>query len=301
MSEKSGYLRHFHACNRHNMGHFRPFYVDGHNYGWVCEDLAKSLPHDIAGIIPCGDGITFANSITDFATRSGVFAEATNHISKVRNKPIRNEMYPLVLQWGDAPLAQLDRVAVPWFGVRAFGVHVNGFVRKKDGIYIWVGERALDRRVDPGKLDNMIGGGQPIGLSIRENLRKEAMEEAGIVPALIDTAKHVRTMRYRLERNSGLRNDTLFIFDLELAEDFVPQNTDNEVAAFHLLPAAEVATIIHDTDHFKFNCNMVIVDFLVRHGHIGPTHPEYQALMSFLERDKAEHMAITSRADLPSA
>ena len=282
MLNKSGYLRHFHACNRHNMGHFRPFYVDGLNYGWVGKELAEELPQSVSGIVPCGDGIALAENLTGFAARSEVLAEAATHISNLRHKKIRNEMYPLVLAWGDEPLAQIDRVAVPWFGIRAFGVHVNGFVRKKDGIYIWVGERALDRRVDPGKLDNMIGGGQPIGLSIRENLRKEAMEEAGIAPAFIDTAKHVRTMRYRMERHGGLRNDTLFIFDLELSENFVPQNTDNEVAAFHLLPAQEVADIVHDTDHFKFNCNIVITDFMVRHGLLGKEHPEYKEIIGFL-------------------
>ena len=293
------FLDHIARCNNADLGQFEPWFIGATRAGFIHRDFAAR-----PDLFARRDGAWHLAPGLDTPDRRTAAVRAFLLALRERGQfgnLWREEPYAVTWVFTDPPLMTMERAAVPWFGVRAFGVHVNGFVRKKDGIYIWVGERALDRRVDPGKLDNMIGGGQPIGLSIRENLRKEAMEEAGIVPALIDTAKHVRTMRYRLERNSGLRNDTLFIFDLELAEDFVPQNTDNEVAAFHLLPAAEVATIIHDTDHFKFNCNMVIVDFLVRHGHIGPTHPEYQALMSFLERDKAEHMAITSRADLPSA
>jgi hypothetical protein len=51
-----------------------------------------------------------------------------------------------------------------------------------------------------------------------------------------------------------------------------------------LLPIAEVMAIVHDSDQFKLNCNLVIVDFLIRHGLIGPEHEEYLALSSGLRQ-----------------
>jgi 8-oxo-dGTP pyrophosphatase MutT (NUDIX family) len=194
-------------------------------------------------------------------------------------------MYPVIENWGDAPLAQIDRSAVPWFGVKGFGIHVNGFVRKPDGIYLWIAERAADRQVDPGKLDNLIGGGQPIGLTLEDNLCKEAHEEAGIAAPLARTAKPVRIIGYLVERMHGLRNDVLFVYDLELPETFAPRNTDGEVAAFALTPLAEAAALVRHSDRFKFNCNLVVTDFLVRHGFIGPGDGEYAEIVEFLEKD----------------
>ncbi|MFN2169608.1 MAG: DUF4743 domain-containing protein, partial [Anaerolineae bacterium] len=54
-----------------------------------------------------------------------------------------------------------------------------------------------------------------------------------------------------------------------------PRCTDGEVDAFYRLPVAEVARLVSDTDEFKLNCNLVIIDFLVRHGMISQDDPDY--------------------------
>ena len=35
---------------------------------------------------------------------------------------------------------------------------------------------------------------------------------------------------------------------------------------------------------FKFNCNLVLIDFFVRHGLIGPEDPDYVAICRGLRR-----------------
>jgi hypothetical protein len=50
---------------------------------------------------------------------------------------------------------------------------------------------------------------------------------------------------------------------------------DGEVEGFELLALAEVAALVRDTTALKPNCNLVVLDFLVRHGVVGPEHPEY--------------------------
>ena len=49
------------------------------------------------------------------------------------------------------------------------------------------------------------------------------------------------------------------------------------------MPIAEVAEIVRGSrDVFKFNCSLVVIDFLIRHGQIGPEHPEYFYLVTGL-------------------
>ena len=57
---------------------------------------------------------------------------------------------------------------------------------------------------------------------------------------------------------------------------------DGEVESFQRLPVAEVADIIQHSDSFKDNCNLVIIDFLIRHGHLQPEQAGYLELLSGL-------------------
>ncbi len=76
-----------------------------------------------------------------------------------------------------------------------------------------------------------------------------------------------------------LKPDVQFCFDLELPDGFTPHNTDGEIESFHLWPVKEFAEKVCDTDEFKFNCNLVAIDFLIRHGVITPDNtPDYLAL-----------------------
>ncbi len=273
-----GYLRHFAACNKHDLSHFVPFFIEGKRYGWIKKENASILSSKTKLFDAHGDGLSLPSKFTGFKDRSNALMEATLVLCEHIGKPLRNEMYPVVENFEDEPLAQLDRVAVPWFGIRAWGIHVNGYVRKDDALYLWIGKRADNRQVEPGKLDNMIGGGNPIGISVEQNLCKEAKEEAGMDASLALTAKRIGTLNYKLELPDGLRADSLFIFDLDLPETFTPTNTDGEVAEFKLMPISEVAKIIRETGNFKFNCGMIVADFLMRCGFIPPEHPEYNAI-----------------------
>lgn len=52
--------------------------------------------------------------------------------------------------------------------------------------------------------------------------------------------------------------------------------------SFQLMPVEEVAELVRDTTEFKDNCNLVIIDFLIRHGIIKPDQPDYLALLTGL-------------------
>lgn len=203
----------------------------------------------------------------DAAARSAALATTAARLQQAgRLAAPRGELYAVGRDFAAPALAAIDRSAVEWFGVRPYGVHLNGWMRRGSDLLLWIAERARGRLSYPGRLDNMVAGGQPLGLSLRQNLCKEAWEEAGMPVALARRAVPAGCITYVHEHDAGLKPDTLFCFDLEVPRDFVPRGTDGEVAAFHLLPLPEVLAIVRDTRRFKPNCNLVVLDFALRHG-----------------------------------
>jgi hypothetical protein len=182
----------------------------------------------------------------------------------------------------DGPaLARIDRGAIPSFGIQAVGVHVNGLVRQADGLHLWVARRAMNKLLDPGKLDHIVAGGVPAGLDVVETLVKEAGEEAAIPPERAAAAVHAGVIGYAMERAEGLRRDWLHCYDLMLPADFTPEAVDGEVEAFELWPLPRVFETVRDTDDFKFNVNLVLIDLFIRHGVI--TGAEAVSLRAELE------------------
>mmetsp|Transcript_36307 Transcript_36307/g.102305 ORF Transcript_36307/g.102305 Transcript_36307/m.102305 type:complete len:188 (+) Transcript_36307:1-564(+) len=181
----------------------------------------------------------------------------------------------------------MERAAVPYFGVKAYGVHVCAFVRPGDGgeggMKMWVARRSRDKPTWPGMLDHLVAGGQPHGLSPGENVIKECFEEAGVPEGLARRARPAGAVSYEQLQEAGLKRDVLFCYDLELPPDFVPTAVDGEVESFMLWDVERVKDAVAGTDDFKPNCNLVILDFLVRHGFIAPeSDPEYLGLVQGL-------------------
>ncbi len=286
MTDPSGFMRHVRACTHHNLSLLMPFVVGGLSVGWVRREIGLFLGQE-EGFVLQDDRLILAPPHDALEPRTVALWKASCLLSDFHGVPLHGEIYPVLQKWGDEPLARIDRAAIPWFGVRGHGVHVNGYVRRADGLHLWIAERAKDRRVDPGKLDNMIGGGLPLGLSIEANLAKEAWEEAGLSAAIVKSACAVGALSYKVEKMKGLRNDTLFIFDLEMEEGVIPSNTDGEVERFTLMPAQEVLALVRETDRFKFNCNLVLIDFFLRHTMIAPNDPEYVSLQTAMDGIRA--------------
>ena len=196
----------------------------------------------------------------------------------------RNETFDVAPRWGERPIFRLDRGAVPFFGVRAYGVHLNGYRRDGDKYSLWIGRRASNKQVAPGKLDNIVAGGIGNGYGAAATLAKEAEEEAAIPTALIACAVPVGALSYRMETKIGIRDDVMFVYDLEVPPEFVPANSDGEIAGFELMKLTDILDRVRATTDFKFNVNLVILDFAVRHGVLRPDDPEYLDVANGLHR-----------------
>jgi len=282
-------------CTAHDLSGCVPFQVDGATVGWVREDIAERVTARRDGAppptlelrdTPTDDGVqaalTFRGGLADFDSRSDAMSRVVADLQEQQLVPrFGHELYPVVIRYGATPHFQLERAAMPTFGCRSFGVHMHGYVRRADGLHMWIARRSRTKGTFPGMLDNIVAGGQPIGLSRRQNLVKECAEEADIPEALAMQAVRTGAISYRMAVDRGLRNDTLFLYDLELPDDFRPRNTDGEVESFELWPIARVMERIASAPDFKFNCNLTILDFLLRHGCLDD-HPEGDAVRAAL-------------------
>ena len=172
---------------------------------------------------------------------------------------------------GSPVLATIDRGALPAFGIGAVGVHLNALVHRPEGLHLWVARRAKDKLLDPGKLDHLVAGGVPAGLTPAQTLAKEAEEEAGLDAPLLRDAVHVATIDYAMARPEGLRRDRLHCYDVALSPSFTPEARDGEVEAFELWPLPHVLDRVRHSDDFKFNVNLVLIDLFQRQGLLGPS------------------------------
>ncbi len=76
----------------------------------------------------------------------------------------------------------------------------------------------------------------------------------------------------------------MFVYDLAVPPDFTPHNRDGEIVRFELMPVEIVLDRIRTTEDFKFNVNLVILDFALRHGLLKPDEPGYLDVANGLHR-----------------
>ena len=278
------FLDRINACNRYDLSGFVPFKADRQIIGWMKSSFSKRLAEYPSVFIVEEDGVCFAPEHATADLRSAVLAEIVpDWAAEGLIHKLREEIYPVRLAWSSPDYFRLDRALVPLFGVRAYGVHVNGFIRRADDFHLWIGRRSASYTVEPGKLDNIVAGGQPAALSIMDNLVKECSEEANMSADLALRAQSAGTVSYCFESETGLKLDTPFCYDLEVPDDFLPMNQDGEIEDFRLMLLKEALALIEEGNSFKFNVSLVILDFAVRHGVLTPDNePDYEAILAGL-------------------
>lgn len=268
-------------CSVFDPAAYIPFLVDDEGVGLVRREFAALLGEFNDVFEVAGDGVRLAEGLAGAGARTRAVDRALRQLAaRGIITGWRDEPYSVAAAPDEPALFQMERAGIPKFGIWASGVHVNGFVRERGELSMWIGRRSPDKHTAPNKLDQIVAGGRPADLTVRETVLKEGEEEANIDGALAARAVPVGAISYRTERREGLRRDVLYVFDLELPRDFVPVNHDGEIAEFQLWPIRRVLETVRDTDDFKFNCALVITDFLIRHGLLDPDNdPDYLTLV----------------------
>ena len=190
----------------------------------------------------------------------------------------RDETYPvLALDDGPAPalgdnaaapplLASIERAAARFWGTLSFGAHCNGWVAGASGrpAALWIARRSFTKPTDPGLLDNLIGGGVPLGQSPATTVVREGWEEAGLTPPQMAGLQPGRRFGVLRDVPEGLQRELISVFDLALPPGLVPHNQDGEVHSLALLPVAEALAHAAAGD-MTVDAALVTLDFALRH------------------------------------
>lgn len=192
----------------------------------------------------------------------------------------RDELYPISHGFYRDPVFHMERAATPLLGTIDYGVHINGLVFEGNEPLMWMARRAPTKSKHPNMLDHIVAGGQPVGISLMDNVVKECTEEAGIPEDLtragICPAGAISYRTY-VPSKDAVSRAVLFCYDLLLPSDFQPVPTDGEVEEFFLWDMDQVkASLARDyPDPIKPNCYPVIIDCLIRRGFVSPEAPGY--------------------------
>jgi 8-oxo-dGTP pyrophosphatase MutT (NUDIX family) len=127
---------------------------------------------------------------------------------------------------------------------------------------------------------------------------KESWEEAGIPRVLARAATPVGALHICREQPDGLQHETIFVHDLWLATEFVPDPQDGEAVLHRRVEFAEAARLIAlaaGPDVVTAEASLVIVDCLLRHGALDPDAPDFLALAALRHGSMAACQALGSR------
>lgn len=246
---------------------FLPIRVQEKRFGWVRPEFASVLARhpDVFRVEP--ERVAVVDVLDTPQQRSDAIGRV---LASLRDEGLvsgwRNEDYEVFAVASGEPLFRIERAAIKRFGIRGRATHVNGLVETPHGVQMWVARRAESKQTDPGKLDNLVGGGIAWGLDAWETLIKEAREEAGVPAFLAREAKPRDTLEFDYIVADGLDSNEVEAFDLFLPSIFRPKNEDGEVAGFELLPLEEVRSRLDVPNLFTVDAALVALRCLERHG-----------------------------------
>ena len=181
----------------------------------------------------------------------------------------RDERYAVARHFADAPLFTLERAAARYFGIQTYAAHGNGVQSTPTGPALWFARRSPSKPIDPGLLDNLVGGGIAAGESPDETLVREAWEEAGIDVTLARHARPAGALRVERAVVEGFQREVVFVYDLPLPDGFVPANQDGEAVEHRCVDTRQALRLIgHEDgpDRVTVDASFVVLDWLARHG-----------------------------------
>lgn len=279
----------------HGTSHWRLVAHDNALLGYVIPATAEKLAvPELAEFFTVESGsIQMKASLASFETRNDVFrriGEAWRQNDAALAAGWRNELYAVYNPPGE-PYFLVERAVSVLLGVVTYGVHCNGYIPAEISpdreLKLWIPRRAKDKPTYPGKLDNTVAGGLGWPLGIEENLVKECYEEAGLdeqwVLARASLAGVVSYMVQPDGPKGHVQPEVEYIYDLKFDNETVPRPVDGESEDFVLMGVAEVKRRM-EAREFKPNCALVVLDFLIRHGAVGPDTPGFLELVARMHR-----------------
>lgn len=266
----------------------RPLLVAGTSIGLLDAPRAEHLRRFPKVFTVAGTHVAIVNALQNPAARSAAMDTVARALAADGLLTRwRDERYAIAADSRSAPLFLLERAAARYFGVHTYAVHVNGFAA--DGC-LWVARRSVRKAIDPGQLDNLVGGGVAHDQSAGQTLIKESWEEAGIDAATAARAAPTPTLHTRRLGGDGVQRETIFAYDLALPRDFVPANQDGEAGGHRLLGLVDAAALLAHAsgpDHMTVDASLVTFDALLRRRIFSADDPHALAIAALSQRGGA--------------
>lgn len=266
---------------------YRPLVVGGVPLGLLDDARATRLAQ-FDSLRVTSEAITLDAALASCDARSAALENIALALRAEGALPAwRDERFAVAPEFGEAPLFLIERGAARYFGVRTWAAHVNGIVHRQAGAQMWLARRSPQKAVDPGLLDNLVGGGIAAGFRADQTVVKEAWEEAGIPAPLARAARPAGVVHSRKPTVDGLQRETIFVHDLALPPDFIPANQDGEAVEHRLVGLDAAARMIAQPagpDEVTLDASLVVLDYLVRNGTLQPDQPGYCNLAALLHR-----------------
>jgi len=121
---------------------------------------------------------------------------------------------------------------------------------------VWVQRRALDKAVDPGMLDTLVGGLAAFGESTHDTLERETWEEAGLRLSDLRGLRDIGRLVVKRPVSDGYMVEHIEMFSAELPAGVAPQNQDGEVMGFECLDVEALLAGMR-ADQFTFEATLI--------------------------------------------
>lgn len=247
-----------------------PLVVEGQVAGRLTTERVRRIARFDRIFHADADRVVLSTSPDTPLVRSTALAEVTRTLaSEGALTAWRGELYAVAPAFGSAPWFRVERAAARYFGIRTHAAHVNGLVRDGDAISMWVARRSPTKAIDPGLLDNLVGGGIAADTSVAATVIKESWEEAGIPETIAREARCTGTLRVVRLLPDGLQDEILFVHDLWLPPGFVPANQDGEAGGHARLTLEDVAGVVscrEGPEAMTVDASLVALAALLREG-----------------------------------
>jgi 8-oxo-dGTP pyrophosphatase MutT (NUDIX family) len=262
------------AASAHDAAARVPFKVNGAPVGSVARLHLQPLRAWPALLQIDADGVAMQGDA--LALQAGL--STINHALREQGLIVawRDEVFALIDPASQARLACMERAAHRFWGTLTLGAHATGYVADRAGrpTHLWIAQRSATKATDPGKFDNLVGGGVPDGQTPLQALWREGWEEAGLDAALVRGATRGRALRLVRDIPEGLQHEWLFSHDLQMPPGLRPHNQDGEVAGFACLPCGEALQLAAG-DTMTVDAALVTLDFAQRHRLLPPAQSRH--------------------------
>lgn len=235
-------------------------------------------------IVPGGQSLKMATFMLEFRADTcwHITGQGTEALAYIAHVCRADNIGGVRAQWRDELLAvfsaenrqiaAFERGVARLLGIRTHAVHLVGFTSTGQ---IWVQQRALDKAIDPGLWDTLVGGLLSASDNLTTALVRETWEEAGIELALV---QQLHAGGRVLVQHPNARDDGIgFVveqidwFAGLIPDGVTPVNQDGEVAQFALLEPLELKSQM-ESNAFTLDASLILARALSEASQLG-TYP----------------------------